>query len=65
MKVYETCGMSHAEGTAAKQQAEPPRNGTRGFESRVIIYNRELNPELQILNPESRAFQMEVRLFAE
>ena len=57
--------MRHAEGTAAKQQAEPPRNGTRGFESRVIIYIRDLNPELQILNPEARAFQMGVRLFAE
>ena len=57
--------MRHAEGTAAKQQVEPLRNGTRRFESRVVIYSRDLNPELQILNPESRAFQMEVRLFAE
>ena len=57
--------MRHAEGTAAKQQVEPLRNGTRRFESRVVIYIRDLNPELQILNPESRAFQMEVRLFAE
>ena len=57
--------MRHAEGKVAKQQAEPLRNGTRGFESRLIIYIRDLNPELQILNLESRAFQMEFRLFAE